>query len=494
MSTTSTNAAGLDVNGKPIKVGLITAILTISGFFCMFNETVLNMALASIMKQFSVSAVTAQWLSTGYMLIMAVSIPISAFLIQTIKTKRLYEIAMLFFIFGTIIAGFAPSFAILFTGRLVQAVGTGMLIPNIVNTLIVINPVEKRGRALGIFNLVMFSAPAIGPVFSGIIVQSLGWRWLFLCILPFSIIVLIFGAIFLVNVTKLTKPRLDVLSIILSTIGFGGLIYGASNIGGGNAALTAVPLICGVVVLALFTVRQLKLKEPMLDVRAFRYPVFSVGMLLIMITQMVNFAIMLILPMFMEGAMGLSALVAGVMMLPGGLINGIFSPISGVLYDKYGPRVLVVPGFILSLVVFFLFSQVLSTTTVIAVVILLHCLSLVAVGLLNTPLQTHSLNQLPPDLYPHGTAISNTLQQIGGAFGTSLMVAIMTAVQNNYICAAGNHSSTTQALGLVSGVKTSMLVSAGILVVGVILAFFFKQGNAQKSVQSDSDKNEGPAA
>ena len=258
--------------------------------------------------------------------------------------------------------------------------------------------------------------------------------------------------------------------------------------------MTAVPLICGVVVLALFTVRQLKLKEPMLDVRAFRYPVFSVGMLLIMITQMVNFAIMLILPMFMEGAMGLSALVAGVMMLPGGLINGIFSPISGVLYDKYGPRVLVVPGFILSLVVFFLFSQVLSTTTVIAVVILLHCLSLVAVGLLNTPLQTHSLNQLPPDLYPHGTAISNTLQQIGGAFGTSLMVAIMTAVQNNYICAAGNHSATTQALGLVSGVKTSMLVSAGILVVGVILAFFFKQGNAQKSVQSDSDKNEGPAA
>lgn len=487
MSTTSTHAADLDVNGKHINVGLITAILTISGFFCMFNETVLNMALASIMKQFNVSAVTAQWLSTGYMLIMAVSIPISAFFIQTIRTKRLYEIAMTFFIVGTIFSGFAPSFSLLFVGRLVQAVGTGMLIPNIVNTLIVINPIEKRGKALGIFNLVMFSAPAIGPVFSGIIVQSFGWRWLFFSILPFTIIILIIGAIFLADVTRLTKPRLDVLSIVLSTIGFGGIIYGVSNVGSTNIVLTAIPLICGILGLVMFSILQLKLKEPMLDIRAFRYPVFAIGILLIIISQMVNFAIMMILPMFMEGAMGLSALTTGIIMLPGGLINGILSPISGILYDKYGPRVCVIPGFILSLIVFALFSQVLSPTTAIPLIILLHCLSLVAVGVINTPLQTHSLNQLPPELYPHGTAISNTLQQIGGALGTSLLVAVMSTVQNNYINAVGNHSAATQVLSLVSGVKTAMLVSVAILAVGVILSFFFKRGQAKRVIPNDLD-------
>ena len=150
---------------KSFHVGAISAVLTVSGFFCMLNETVLNMALKSIMGQFGTSAITAQWLSTGYMLIMGVSIPVSAFFIQTIRAKQLYIISMLIFIFGTLVCGFAPAFPVLLIGRLIQAIGTGMLIPNIVNTLIVINPEDKRGKALGIFNLVMFFAPAIGLSF-----------------------------------------------------------------------------------------------------------------------------------------------------------------------------------------------------------------------------------------------------------------------------------------------------------------------------------------
>ncbi|MBP2655532.1 MAG: transporter [Firmicutes bacterium] len=487
MSTTRTNASDLDVSVKHINVGLITAILVISGFFCMLSETVLNMALASIMEQFSVTAITAQWLSTGYMLIMAVLIPVSAFFIQTIRTKLLYELAMIFYILGTLICGFAPSFPLLFAGRIVQAIGTGMLVPNIINTLLVINPVERRGKALGFFNLVMFFAPAIGPVLSGIVVQSLGWRWLFLGFLPFSSLVLIFGAIFLADVTQLTKPRLDILSVMLSTIGFAGLLYGVSNIGGTNIALMVIPLFCGIFGLIVFSVRQLKLKEPMLDVRAFRYPMFTIGILLIIITQMVYFSSMLILPLFMEVAMGLSAMTAGIIMLPGGLINGVISPVVGVLYDKYGPRVLIFPGFILSTVVFFIFSQALSATIAIPIVILLHCLGLVAAGLIGTPTQTHSFNQLPPELYPHGTAISNTLQQIGGAFGTALMIAVMSAAQAGYFSAAGNSNAATQALGLMVGVKTSMLVSVAILIGGVILSFFFKHNHVQKPAQNRAD-------
>ena len=190
-----------------LKVVPITVALILAGFFCMLNETVLNMALKSLMGQFSISATTVQWLSTGYMLIMGISIPISAFLTKTFTTRQLFLSSVAIFLFGTIISGSAPVFSILLIGRLIQAIGTGVLIPNIINTLLIINPVEKRGKALGIFNLVMFCAPAIGPTLSGLVMQSLNWRWLFFSIIPFSIIALIIGYVYLKNVNELTKQN-----------------------------------------------------------------------------------------------------------------------------------------------------------------------------------------------------------------------------------------------------------------------------------------------
>lgn len=460
---------------KTFNVGAISAVLTVSGFLCMLNETVLNMALKSMMAQFNITANTVQWLSTGYMLIMGISIPISAFLIQSFKTRQLYTSSMLIFIFGTIVSGFAPIFSILLAGRLIQAVGTGMLIPNIINTLVVINPKEKRGKALGIFNFVMFFAPAFGPVLSGMLIQILDWRWLFFSILPFSILALVLGIIFLENVTALSKPQIDILSIILSTMGFGGLLYGASNLGNPYVPMMMIPLMIGCAALAVFVVRQMKLKEPMLDMRAFRYPMFSICMILIVIMHMVNFAIMLMLPIFMEGSMGLSAFTAGLIMLPGGIINSIVAPLAGILYDKHGPKILIFPGFLISTIVFLIFSRVVAVTVSIQIIIVLHCFSLIAVGMINTPTQTNSLNQLTPELYPHGSAISNTLQQIGGAFGTSLFVSIMSAVQKNYLNHIGSYSAASQAVALAEGVKQSLTVAVIILFCGVVLSFFVKR-------------------
>jgi len=473
--------------GKSYHVAAISAVLTISGFFCMLNETVLNMALKSIMEQFGVSAVTAQWLSTGYMLVMAISIPVTAFLIQSIHTRQLYTISMIMFLLGTFISGMAPAFVVLLMGRLIQAVGTGLLIPNIVNTLIIINPENKRGHALGIFNLVMFFAPAVGPVLSGIIIQVLDWRWLFFSILPLSMIAFILGLIFLENVTTLSKPHIDILSVVLSTIGFGGLIYGASKLGNEHVMTIIAPFLLGILALFLFAVRQLKLKEPMLDIRAFQYPMFSIGVLLIIFMHMANFGIMLLLPLFMEGAMGLTAFTAGLMMMPGGLLNGIVSPISGSIYDKYGPRVLIFPGFLLSTIVFILLSHVMTVTVTIPVIIVLHCISLIAVGMINTPTQTNSLNQLPPALYPHGTAISNTLQQIGGAFGTSLCIAVMTAGETSFLSNVGSNTAENQALALASGVREALTVCVGILVVSLILAFFVKRNTTSTKKEENRE-------
>lgn len=460
-----------------LKVVPITIALILAGFFCMLNETVLNMALKNLMGQFNISATTVQWLSTGYMLIMGVSIPISAFLTQTFTTRQLFLASVIIFLIGTIICSASPVFSILLIGRLIQAVGTGVLIPNIINTLLIINPVEKRGKALGIFNLVMFCAPAIGPTLSGLVIQSLSWRWLFLGIIPFSIIALIIGYTYLRNVTKLTNPHLDILSILLSTVGFGGFIYGVSNIGN-SAATMALPIIVGCIALFTFTLRQIHMKDPMLDMHPFKYPMFTIGTILIIIMHMVNFSTMLILPMFLEGALGLTAFVAGLIMLPGGFINGIVSPISGHLYDKFGAKVLILPGFIISAIVFCAFSFTISLKITIPLIIALHCLSLFAVGIINTPTQTNSLNQLSLESAPHGTAIMNTLQQIAGAFGTSLFVAIMSSNQKSYLMSVANpNDSQSQALSLVFGVHNVFIIEVFILLVAVILSLFLKRNN-----------------
>lgn len=469
-----------------LKVIPITVALILAGFLCMLNETVLNMALKNLMEQFNISANTVQWLSTGYMLIMGISIPISAFLTQTFTTRQLYLSSVTIFIVGTIIAGSAPAFSILLIGRLIQAVGTGVLIPNIINTLLIINPIEKRGKALGIFNLVMFCAPAIGPTLSGLVVQSLNWRWLFFSIVPLSIIALIIGYVYIKNVTELTKPHLDILSILLSTIGFGGFIYGVNNIGGSTTSMT-IPIVIGCAALLAFVLRQIHMESPMLDMKPFTYPMFAIGTILVIIMHMVNFSIMLILPMFLEGALGLSAFSAGLTMLPGGLVNGIVSPIAGHIYDKFGPKVLILPGFIISTIVFCIFSFTISLNITIPLIIILHCLSLFAVGMINTPNQTNSLNQLSIECAPHGTAIQNTLQQIAGAFGTSLFVAIMSANQKKYLLSAANPTNPkTQALSLVFGVHNVFVIQVFILVVAVVLSLFIKR-NTVKSNSVNKD-------
>ncbi len=464
-----------------LKIIPITIVLITAGFFCMLNETVLNMALSVLMTQFNISANTVQWLSTGYMLIMGVSIPLSAFLTKSFTTRELFLTPVIIFLIGTLISGIAPAFSVLLIGRLIQAIGSGILIPNIINTLLIIYPLESRGKALGLFNLVMFCAPAIGPTLSGLILQSLNWRWLFGSIIPFSIITLIMGYIYIQNITQLTKPSLDIMSILLSTISFGGFIYGVNNIGGIFPKMI-IPTIIGCIALIMFSLRQLHMKTPMLDIQLFRYPMFTIGTILIIIMHMVNFATMLILPMFLEGALGLSSFTAGLVMLPGGLINGVISPISGYLYDKFGPKVLILPGFIISAIVFFIFSLTISPKITIPSIITLHCFSLLAVGMINTPTQTNSLNQLSLESAPHGTAIMNTLQQIAGAFGTSLFVAIMTANQNNYLMKTNANNQNVQTLSLTFGIHRVFIIQVVILIFAVILSLFLN-----RKISNDTD-------
>nr|WP_273840197.1 DHA2 family efflux MFS transporter permease subunit [Halalkalibacter alkalisediminis] len=469
--------APVDVKRAPIMISLI-----IGAFFAILNETLLNVALTDLMAEFGVTHSTIQWLSTGFMLVVGILIPITALLSGWFTTRQMFLGAMILFTIGTIISGFAPNFSTLLVGRLVQASGTGLLLPVMMNTILIIFPPEKRGAAMGMMGLVIMFAPALGPTLSGLIIEALNWRWLFFIVIPFAVFSIVFAMIFLKNVSELTKPKVDVLSILLSTVGFGGIVYGFSSAGEGDAGLTNpevyITIIVGFISLILFVLRQLKLKEPMLDVRAFKSPMFALTTVLLIIVMMSMFSTMIILPMFLQSGLLLSAYVAGLALLPGGILNGFMSPIAGKLFDKFGPRALIIPGSVLLVIVIWQFTTV-TTTTSLTTFIVLHSLLMIAVSLIMMPGQTNGLNELPRRYYPHGTAILNTLQQVAGAIGIAFFISIMSNSSIRYI--ENTDPSTVaniQAEAMTVGVQGAFKVALAFAIIGFILTLFIKRTKA----------------
>ncbi len=463
-------------NVKPVMISLI-----IGAFFAILNETLLNIALTTLKEQFLVSTATVQWMATGFLLVMGILTPISAVLLQSFTTRQMFMGTMTVFTIGTIICSFAPTFPILLTGRLLQAVGTGLLIPIIFNTFLLIFPPERRGVVMGMVGLVIMFAPAIGPTLSGIIVEHLGWRYLFITVIPFALFSIVFAYKFLRNVGEVTKPKIDILSIFLSTVGFGGIVLGFSFAGEGENGflqpIVFLPIIIGAISIVVFTLRQLRLEEPLLDVRVFRYPMFSIALVLFIIIIMAMFSSEIILPMYMQGPLALSPATAGLILLPGALLNGLMSPVMGKLFDKYGPRKLIIPATVVLTGTMFTLSHV-GIDTPLILIIVCYILLMVSVSAIMMPAQTNGLNQLPKRLYPHGTAIMNTLQPVSGAVGVSVFISIMTTRQTSYL----NDSATpndplTMSQSLVEGVELVYLIAFGLSLLGMILSFFIKKAS-----------------
>ncbi|GGJ07334.1 lincomycin resistance protein LmrB [Paenibacillus hunanensis] len=467
---------------KQYKVLPILFAMLLSGFIGLFGETALNVAITPLMTLLQVGPTTIQWLTTGYLLVMGILVPVSGLLLQWFTTRQLFTTSLLFSIAGTIVAAMSPTFEVLMIARLLQAVGTALLLPLMFNTILVIFPVEKRGSAMGLIGLVIMFAPAAGPAISGLILANLSWHFIFWISLPFFIISLVFGLRFLPNISKLTKPKIDVLSIVLSTLGFGGIVYGFSSAGGHGASgsgwsspIVIATLAIGVISLALFSIRQLRMEQPMIDLRAFRYPMFTIGLLLVFICMMVILSSMLILPMYLQQGMALSALTAGLVLLPGSLLNGFLSPVMGRLFDKFGPKWLVTIGLVVVAAVLFLYTNIHSTTPI-AVIVTLHIFMMVGISMIMMPAQTNGLNQLPSQFYPHGTAIMNTLQQVAGAIGTALAVSILSAGQSGYLSSVADPSSTTNQLAaFTTGVQNAFVFAMILAVVGLLCSIFIKR-------------------
>lgn len=474
--STEAGHASTDVVG--VKKGPIVAALIIGAFVAILNETLLNIAFPDLMNEFSISPATIQWLSTAYMLVIGILVPVTALLQQWFTTRQMFLTAMILFLAGTIVCGTAPVFGILLVGRIIQALGTGLMLPVMMNTILVIFPPEKRGGAMGMIGLVIMFGPAIGPTLAGLIIDQLDWRWLFYLVIPLAAFSVVFAAAFLRNVSDLTKPKVDVLSILLSSIGFGGIVYGFSKAGEGSWSAPEVvwTITVGAVALVLFIIRQLLVREPILDLRAFKYPMFSLVTVMMLVLMMTLFSTMILLPLFLQTALLMTAFKAGLTLMPGGIINGVMAPISGKLFDKYGPRVLVVPGLILVLLAVWLFTGI-SVDTTTGYVVTLHIILLVGISLVMMPAQTTGLNQLPRHLYPHGTAILNTLQQVAGAIGTALFISIMSSGTKDFLTKTPN---ATPAEGLVAGLHDAFLIGFIIGCLALVLGFFIKRVQAPK--------------
>lgn len=467
---------------KQYKVFPILFAMLLSGFIGLFGETALNVALTPLMGLLEVGPTTIQWLTTGYLLVLGILVPVSGMLLQWFSTRQLFTTSLIFSIAGTLVAAIAPSFEILLVARVLQAVGTALLLPLMFNTILVIFPIEKRGAAMGLIGLVIMFAPASGPSISGLILANLSWHWIFWISLPFFIISLVCGLLFLPNISKLTKPKIDVLSIVLSTLGFGGIVYGFSSAGGHGESgggwtspIVVATLVIGVLSLLLFSIRQLRMKQPMMDLRTFKYPMFTIGLVLIFLCMMMLLSSMLILPMYLQQGMAVTPLTAGLVLLPGSLLNGFLSPVMGRLFDKFGPKWLVIIGLAITAIVLFMYTGITPTTTL-SKIITMHVFMMIGISMIMMPAQTNGLNQLPPDFYPHGTAIMNTLQQVSGAIGTAVAVSILSAGTTRFLSGVTNpESPENQLAGFTSGVQNAFVFALILAVIGLIISLFLKR-------------------
>ncbi len=453
-------------NNKEYNTFVIAGIFLLGAFMTFLNSTFMNVALPDIMKDLKISVSTAQWLSTGYMLATGIVMPFTAFLIDRFKTKTLFVLSMGLFTIGTITGSFATNFGMLLAARIIQGAAGGLIVPLMQTVFLIIFPMEKRGFAMGIVGIVLAFAPAIGPTLSGWIINSYPWRYLFYVTLPFTIIDLILAFFLLKNVTGGKKVSMDVLSLIGSTIGFGGLLYGFSNAGNYDWTDTNVyvPLIIGVVFLFIFVYRQLKLDEPLLNLDVFKSKVFTFSTIIVMIAYASLISSELILPMYLENVKGLSAFNTGLTLMPGAIVMGIMNPITGILFDKYGARLLAISGLIiLTLGNFGLSFLTLDTSHIYITTV--YSIRLLGISMIQMPLTTSGLNTLDRSLYSHGNAASNTLRQVAGSIGTSIIITIMSK-------SSASSGLTNPLKASVYGMNASFISVAALTLVGTIIAFF----------------------
>jgi EmrB/QacA subfamily drug resistance transporter len=444
---------------------IIVSVLLAASFVALLNQTLLIVAIPPIMEEFKIVPNQAQWVTTAFMLTNGIMIPVTAFLIEKFSSKSLLIFALCIFSFGTFLGAISPSFSVLLVARIIQAMGAGILMPLMQTVLLTIYPPEKRGAAMGMSGLVIGLAPAIGPTLSGFIIDQLSWRFLFYTVFPITMIVLLLAIFLMKNVTQQKKVNVDMISITLSTLGWGGLLYGFSIVGsvGWNNPFFIGSIFIGVFTLILFIRRQHLAETPMLNFKVFQYKEFTVTTILSVLMFSLMISVETLLPFYIQNVREGTALQSGSLLLPGALITGFMSPVAGKLFDKHGAKWMAIIGFLFMLIATNLYLNI-SMNTPFIMIAIIFAIKMFGVSLLMTPLMTSGINALPFHLIPHGTAMSNTIRMVGASIGTALIVSVMSVTTKS-------SQAMDPSISMLEGMHASFIITGIIALIGLVLSF-----------------------
>jgi DHA2 family lincomycin resistance protein-like MFS transporter len=454
---------------------LVLRLLLISAFVVILNETIMGVAIPRLMVSFHVPASSAQWLTTAFLLTMATVIPVTGFMLQRLNTRPIFILAMSLFSLGTLTACFAPGLPVLIVARVIQACGTAIMMPLLMTSVMTLVPMELRGRTMGNISIVISVAPAIGPTISGIVLNYLHWRWLYILVLPIALAALALGAKRIENVTTPRYAPLDILSVILAGLAFGGLVYGISTLGQAatpGALPTWVPLVVGGICMVIFILRQLALQQrngALLDLRTFRSRNFTICVALMALLMGALFGVIIVLPIYLQNVLGLTTLQTGLLLLPGGLLMGLLAPRVGRFYDRVGPRPLIIPGILIVSSVLWAMT-LLGPKTPVGYILAGHVVMSVGFACLFTPLFTTSLSSVPPMLYSHGSATLSSIQQVAGASGVALLIALLSS-RSAQLASQG----VAQVEALSGGIRAAFLTAASLSLVAIACIFFVQR-------------------
>lgn len=478
-AATAAESAGVGTPERlPRSTIALLAPLLVGAFVVILNETAMNVALSRIMVDLAVTERTAQWLTTGFMLTMAVVIPTTGWLLKRLNTRAVFALAMSLFSAGTLIAALSFAFPVLLLGRVVQACGTAVMMPLLMTTVMEVVPGHMRGRVMGTITLVIACAPAVGPTLSGLILQFFAWRFVFVMVLPIALALLALGLRLVPVVEPGRNSSLDLVSLPLVALGFGGLVYGLSLVGNPDAPAWELPtvLVVGVVALLAFGWRQLVLQRTdnaLLDLRTFRVAEFSLSVVVMALAMLVLFGSIIATPLVLQQVLHSPPLAVGLLLLPGGLLMGLLGPVVGRLYDRVGPRWLVVPGGVAVAVSFAIFATI-SPQTQWWLLLIANLVLSAGLAFMMTPLFTVALGSLPHHLISYGSAVVGTVQQVAGAAGTALFVTIMSTV------AAASTGTPEETLA--TGARVAFLAAGAVWLLAIVGGFFLRRPADEASV------------
>ncbi|WP_020060073.1 DHA2 family efflux MFS transporter permease subunit [Bacillus sp. 123MFChir2] len=492
-------------------VKVVLAVLIFGMFVSILNQTLINVALPALMNEFNVSTSTAQWLTTGFMLVNGVLVPISAFLVSRFTYRNLFLAAMLFFTAGSMICAISGSFTMMMTGRVIQAVGAGILMPVGMNIFMTIFPPHKRGAAMGLLGIAMILGPAIGPTLTGWIIQNYTWNVMFYAMFIIGLLIIVLALKYFTLKQPVTKATLDTFGVVASSIGLGSLLYGFSEAGnkGWSSAEVIITMVIGIIGISLFVWRQLTTDNKMLDLRVFSYSAFTSTLLINVVVTMALYGGMILLPVYLQNIRGFTPIDSGLLLLPGSLIMGMMGPFAGKLFDRYGIRPLAIFGLILTTYATYQFTH-LTLETPYSEIMRDYIIRSFGMSFIMMPIMTAGMNALPMKLISHGTATQNTSRQVAGSIGTALLITIMTQQTTNHMADYANAITTTNpiivnklsqmatmtgsaqagnALGsqmlfgqvsklsVINGINDAFWIATILTAIALVLSFFLQPGN-----------------